>query len=130
VLDAGIPLQHGLHVYAHSLRGVPGGVALLVINNDRTRSRLLSIPVASQRYTLSAASSDLQTRHIRLNTRELTLDTDGRLPELSPVLSPAGEVSFAPATITFLAIATARNTAARQSKPTRSPATARRMSPQ
>ena len=29
VLEAGVPIQPGLHVYAHSLRGVPGGVALL-----------------------------------------------------------------------------------------------------
>jgi hypothetical protein len=35
VLESGIPIQMGLHVYAHCLRGTPGGVALLVINNDK-----------------------------------------------------------------------------------------------
>ena len=35
VLESGIPIQDGLHVYAHCLRGTPGGVALLAINNNR-----------------------------------------------------------------------------------------------
>ena len=36
VLEAGLPVQSGLHVYAHCQRDAPGGVTLLVINNDRT----------------------------------------------------------------------------------------------
>ncbi len=36
VLESGVPIQEGLHVYAHCLRGAPGGVALLAINNSRT----------------------------------------------------------------------------------------------
>src|SRR6202000_2856845 len=35
VLDAGVPITEGLHVYAHCQRGTPGGVSLRVINNDR-----------------------------------------------------------------------------------------------
>ena len=34
VLDSGVPIREGLHVYAHRLRGHPGGVALLVINKQ------------------------------------------------------------------------------------------------
>ena len=34
VLDSGVPIQEGLHIYAHCLRGTPGGVALLAINNS------------------------------------------------------------------------------------------------
>src|SRR3954447_14943863 len=60
VLDSGIPIQPGLHVYAHSLRGVRGGVAMLVINTDTTRYRILHIPIRGERYTLS--SRDLQSR--------------------------------------------------------------------
>ena len=55
VLDSGVPIQKGLHVYAHNLRSTPGGVALLVINNDRDAVRTLSIPTAARRYTLSAS---------------------------------------------------------------------------
>src|SRR5262249_19197862 len=29
VLDSGVPIQRGLHVYAHCQRGIPGGVVLL-----------------------------------------------------------------------------------------------------
>src|SRR3954463_7314486 len=39
VLDLTIPIRHGLHVYAHGLRGKPSGVALLVINTDRSARR-------------------------------------------------------------------------------------------
>jgi hypothetical protein len=35
VLESGVPIRKGLHLYAHSLRGHPGGVALLAINKDR-----------------------------------------------------------------------------------------------
>ena len=44
VLDSGVPVQQGLHVYAHRLRGAPGGVALLVINTDQDAQRTLSLP--------------------------------------------------------------------------------------
>ena len=56
VLDAGVPIQSGLHVYAHCQRGMPGGVALLVINTDRNAPHALMLPTASVRYTLDAAS--------------------------------------------------------------------------
>ena len=53
VLDAG-PSREGLHLYAHSLRVHPGGVALLVINNDKTASQSLNLTTAAERYTLTA----------------------------------------------------------------------------
>ena len=65
VLDPEVPIQHGLHVFAHSLRGTPGGVALLVINNDVVAPRSLTVPVPSERYTLSA--TDLWAGTVLLN---------------------------------------------------------------
>jgi heparanase 1 len=109
VLESGVPIQVGLHVYAHSLRGVPGGVALLVINNDTTAARALSIPTASERYTL--ASSDLQSKSVQLNGTELKLGDKDDLPQLASVPTTAGVVTFAPATITFLALPGAGNSA-------------------
>jgi hypothetical protein len=50
-LDSRVPIQKGLHVYAHDLRGTPGGVALLVINNDQDAARTLRIPTAARRAT-------------------------------------------------------------------------------
>src|SRR4051812_12390477 len=80
VLESGIPVQAGQHVYAHCLRGTPGGVALLVINNDKAAPRTLSIPLAGERYTIS--SSDLQNKAVQLNGTELKLGTGDELPVL------------------------------------------------
>jgi hypothetical protein len=71
VLDPGAPIQKGLHVYAHSLRGTPGGMVLLVINTDHDAAQALAIPTAGRRYTLSA--SPLQSGRVRLNGAELAL---------------------------------------------------------
>src|SRR6202140_3766577 len=56
VLDSGVPIQTGLHVYAHCQRGTPGGVTLLVINTDRNAPHSLGIANASARFTLDAAN--------------------------------------------------------------------------
>jgi heparanase 1 len=109
VLDSGIPIQAGLHVYAHSLRGVPGGVALLIINTDRSATRILSVPARARRYTLSALH--LEESCVQLNGKELQLTKNDDLPELRSVDVPAGNVTFAPATITFLALPQAGNSA-------------------
>jgi hypothetical protein len=111
VLDSGIPIREGLHVYAHSLRGVPGGVALLVINNGRKATRFLTIPVASERYTL--ASTGQRGGGVLLNGAELKLLRGGELPGLAAARVPAGVLTFAPATITFAALPAAGNEAAR-----------------
>ena len=76
VLDAGVPLQSGLHVYAHCQRGMPGGVALLVINTDRDAPHALTLPTASVRYTLDAAN--LLDERVRLNGHPLALAREGR----------------------------------------------------
>jgi hypothetical protein len=110
-LDAGVPIHKGLHVYAHSLRGTPGGVALLVISTDRDAARTLAIPTAARRYTLSA--SPLQGTRVQLNGTELRLGARDDLPDLAGVPVAAGDVSFAPATITFLALPGAGNKASR-----------------
>jgi hypothetical protein len=117
VLDSTVPLQPGLHVYAHCLSGhAAGGVALLVIQNDPTAPHTLTLPTASERYTLSAASAQLaalQTQSIQLNNTALTLGPNDTLPKLTPIATPAGPVTFAPATITFLTLPKANNPACR-----------------
>jgi hypothetical protein len=47
VLGSGVPIQQGLHVYAQSWPGTPGGVELQVINNDQVTARTLSVPTAA-----------------------------------------------------------------------------------
>jgi hypothetical protein len=111
VLDAGVPIAEGLHVYAHCQRDAPGGVSLLVINTDRQAPRSLMLAAASMRYTLDATG--LNDTDIRLNGSRLALDTNGRLPPINGVPVAAGLGTFAPATITFLAMPAAANMACR-----------------
>ena len=113
VLDAGVPLQAGLHVYAHCQRGTPGGVAVLVINTDRAASHELMLANAAQRYTLDAI--DLNQTGIRLNGGTLGLDASGGLPTIEGVAVAAGTARFDPATITFLTVPAAANRACRRS---------------
>jgi glycosyl hydrolase family 79 len=109
VLESGIPIQRGLHLYAHCLRGAPGGVALLAINNDRAAARVLTIPMPGQRYTL--ASGELQAKVVHLNGVELKLGVDDALPDLTAAPTQAGDISLGPATITFIALPGAGNQA-------------------
>jgi Glycosyl hydrolase family 79, N-terminal domain len=108
VLESGVPLQPGLHLYAHCLRGTPAGVALLAINNRRTQATSIDIPIAMERYTLAA--KDLEGTQVELNGKELKLQSKGELPDLQAIAARAGAVELAPASITFLAVAGAGNT--------------------
>ena len=109
VLDPDVPAQAGLHIYAHCQRGTHGGVSLLVLNVDRSAPRALSLPAASQRYALDAAS--LQDTTLRLNGLPLRLGSQDDLPHIAGVWTAAGDLTFAPATITFLTMPAAGNQA-------------------
>ena len=111
VLESGVPIQPGLHVYAHCLRGTPGGVALLAINTDRAASRTLTLPTAGERYTLSARA--LESKSVLLNDTELALGATDTLPAMTGSATAAGNVTLTPTTIAFLAIPTAGNGACR-----------------
>lgn len=112
VLDAG-PSRPGLHLYAHCLRGRPGGVALLAINLSRTEPASVVLPGPAERYTLASAGPELQSSRVRLNGDELALGADDELPHLQGARVPPGPVDLAPATITFLTVADAGNGACR-----------------
>ncbi len=111
VLESGVPIQAGLHVYANCLRGHARGVAILALNTDKKRTRTLSLPLPSERFTLSA--HELEGRSVALNGRELRLDAHDGLPELNGVMAAAGAVTLSPATITFLAVSDAQNPSCR-----------------
>lgn len=108
VLNAGVR-PSSLHVYAHCLRDVDGGVAVLAINTDRDTTHALRLSVESLRYTLNAPT--LQDTAVRMNGERLALNAHDELPALDGRATAAGVVTFAPATITFLAIPAARNPA-------------------
>ncbi|WP_247594245.1 hypothetical protein [Sphingobium sp. PAMC28499] len=109
VLDAGIARQSGLHVYAHCQAGRVGGVALLVINNDAANTMSITLPGKRFRYTLSGP--DMPSMGVKLNGQVLKLDASGRLPALVGVAERSPVASFAPRTISFLAIPEAENPA-------------------
>jgi len=107
VLQAGGSTSPNLHVYAHCLRGVPGGVAILAINADPKAEETLSLPVPSNGYMLSA--EPLQSDRVRLNDKVLALGANDVLPELNGILKPAGIIKMPPATIMFFGIPEAGN---------------------
>jgi heparanase len=109
VLDAGVPIQSALHVYAHCLRAVSGGVAVQVINTDPVAAHALRLPILSLRYTLDAAS--LTDSNIRLNGTPLRLGAADALPAITGIATAPDVLTFAPASITFLAIPEAANAA-------------------
>ncbi len=98
----------GLRLYAHCLKNVPGAVAILAINNDRTASKTLTLPVPSVRYTLTAPN--LEDTRVDLNGAELKLGADDALPRMAGAPTSAGPLSLAPASITFLSVRGAHNT--------------------
>src|SRR5215469_2666949 len=100
VLDAGPSPSPNLHLYAHCLRHQPGGVALLVINADRTASQELDVPTASERYTLTA--TNLMDNKVELNGSELKIGSNGDLPQLSGKPQSSGQSRLRPRALPFL----------------------------
>ena len=106
VLDA-LGSEAGLHLYAHCLRGRPGGVALLALNTSRTQSRSINLSMAGDRYSLAA--ENLESPSVKLNGQTLHLGRNDELPALHGAAVKAGTSTLQPATITFLTFATANN---------------------
>lgn len=106
VLESGIPIRAGLHLYAHCLRNQPGGVALLAINNGRTPTTI-TLPIPTARYTLTA--EHVTAMQVRLNGRPVGLQVTEELPLLRSEPIPAGSVELPSSSITFLAVPEAGN---------------------
>ena len=111
VLDPQISPAPNLYVYAHCLRNHPGGVALLVINADERQVHEVTLVPEAERYTLTA--KQLQDRSVQLNGKTLQLNSNSNPPEFVGQPTRAGRISFAPASITFLAIPNANNSSCR-----------------
>ena len=105
VLDAG-PHRPGLHLYAHCLRGRPGGVTLLALNLDGN-AKAVRISGPAQLYALT--NPDLESRTALLNGTALVLGAGDTLPTMSPAAVKDGVVTLAPTSINFIALPGARN---------------------
>jgi hypothetical protein len=107
LLDARVSAAPNTYVYAQCLAGRPGGVTLLVINADEQRSFDFNLPIAGERYTLTA--KQLEDTTVELNGKPLQLTSSGDLPPFEGEPVGIGRVSFAPASITYLTIRNAGN---------------------
>src|SRR5438270_7613995 len=81
VLDPHIRATPNVYTYAHCLAGRPGNVAVLVINADRQRTFDINLPMAAERYTLTAHR--LEDPAVQLNRQTPHLTPGGELPQLN-----------------------------------------------
>lgn len=107
VLDPGPSPNASTRMYTQCAKESKGGVALLILNLDSTAEQTLQIPLAGERYTLSA--SDVFSKSVSLNGVELKTSSDGSLPKIAGLSFKAGAVRFAPLTITFIVLTNANN---------------------
>ena len=105
VLDAG-QIQPGLHVYAHCLRGSPGGVTVMAINLEATPA---SVKVTSPAQIYALTAPELQSRTVLLNGRPLTLGPGDAVPELLPAKVEGDRVALAAHSVNFITLPQARN---------------------
>jgi hypothetical protein len=107
VLDLQLSNAPNVYAYAQCLKDRPGGVVLLVVNADQQHAFKLSVPNSAERYTLIAKR--LESTSIDLNGHTLHLDSNDNLPPMTGEPVRAGGVTFAQASITFLAVKDANN---------------------
>lgn len=77
-----------------------------MINADQQHPLDLSVPNSGERYALRAK---LESTTIDVNGHTLRLDDQGNLPSITGEPVAAGRMSFAPASITFVALKDADN---------------------
>jgi heparanase 1 len=111
VLDAGASPSPNLYLYAHCLRGRPGGVALLAINADTRQPAALHLDAPSDRLTLTARK--LRDREVLLNGKPAALGPGDAVPDFRGEPVKPGAVSLKPASITFFEFVGAENAACR-----------------
>jgi heparanase 1 len=111
VLDPGAAPSGSVHVYAQCMKGHPGGVTLVALNLSRSEAQALNLPERSVRYTLTA--TDLMSHMVQLNGKDLALTASGDVPTLSGASAAKGAVVLPAASITFLTVADAGDSACR-----------------
>lgn len=109
VLDAG-GTEPGIHLYAHCLRGTPGGVAVLAINTG-SAAHTIESTLAGERYSLTARG-DMMGGDVELNGVELKLAGEN-LPAIKGTRASKGKIELEGKSINFLAFASAGNRACR-----------------
>lgn len=109
VLDPGVPKTEAVEVFAQCAKGKNGAVELVAMNTDKTAAHSLTIPAASERYTLTAP--DLYGTSVMLNAKLLQPLADGSLPKIQGEKVNRGAVELKPLSISFFTIENANNSA-------------------
>lgn len=95
--DNGAP---GVYVFAHNLKGHPGGMTILVINANK-QSASIHMPSAEQN---RLTSTELQGETVQLNGQELKLGPNDELPAIEGEAIKAGKVTLPPTSISFFTV--------------------------
>ena len=111
VLDPGTPKDRTVRIYAHCSSGKEGGITVLALNTN-TKNETIMIPLAGERYTLTAP--ELTSTTAMLNGAELKAASDGSIPPIHGEPFAAGTLRLAPASITFLTLPSAGNKSCRR----------------
>ena len=111
-LDPNNSPSSGMRIYAQCMKNAPGGVAMLILNVDKSNAHSLTLPIGGERYTLS--SPDLLSQTVLLNGHELRVAADGTVPEYKGEEFKQGLVTFAPTTISILTLPGAGNASCRR----------------
>lgn len=111
VLDPGASGDATLRIYAQCAPKHKGGVTVLALNTDPHSPRMISLPGATERYTLTAP--ELTGTAVLLNGAPLRTNPDGSLPAFHAEYGHAGEMTLAPLSATFLVMRQAKNPACR-----------------
>lgn len=106
VLDAG-ELTPGLHVYAHCLRGTPGGVTVMAINLEPAPARIDAVSGPAELYALTAP--ELTSRTVLLNGTPLEVRADDTLPRIVPERTDGEQIELAGHSVNFIAFPQAAN---------------------
>ncbi len=104
VYDSGEDVREGVHVYVQSYKADPSRKCYLMVNNSDTQPTSVQVPGDAIRYTLAGKDGNKRAGVMTLNGRDLVLDENWNLPDLSGEKISAGELTLAPMTCTFLVV--------------------------
>ena len=105
ILDAG-PIQPGLHVYAHCLRGTRGGVTIMALNLEPAAA---TIETSGPAEIYALTSPELTSKTVLLNGSPLTLGAGDSLPAIIPVRQDGDRLALAGHSVNFITLPRADN---------------------
>ena len=107
VLDPHLSSNATVRIYAQCAKNAKGGVTLLALNTAKSEKHSIALPVAADRYALTA--SDLGSTTVSLNGTTLQAAPDGSLLPIKGQRVNSGTIVLDPESITFLVIPSAQN---------------------